>query len=61
MFAMLLKGRSHPWFPARPNAPAAILSPIESTYDLISNPFPSKPSIGFSVQKPFYSQSNSSR
>ena len=39
------------------NAPAAILSSIESAY-LLSNPFPSKPSIVFSAQKPFYSQPN---
>ena len=47
----------HPWFLARLNAPAAILSSIESAY-VLSNPFPSKPSIVFSLYKPFYSQPN---
>ena len=37
--------------------PAAILSSIESAY-VMSNPFPSKPSIVFLAQKPFYSQPN---
>ena len=41
----------------RPNPPAAILSSSESAYGL-SNPFPSKPLIVFSPQKPFYSQPN---
>ena len=41
----------------RPNAPAAILSSIESAY-VVSNPFPSKPSIVFLAQKPFCSQPN---
>ena len=47
----------YPHFLARQNAPAAILSSIESVY-VLSNPFPSKPSIVFSPQKPFYSQPN---
>ena len=46
-----------PTVPSAPNAPAAILPSIENTYAL-SNPFPSEPSIVFSPQKPFYSQSN---
>ena len=37
-----------------PKAPAAILSSIESAY-ILSNPFPSKPSIISSSHKPFYS------
>ena len=41
----------------RPNAPAAILSSIESAY-LLRNPFPSKPSIVFWPRKPLYSQPN---
>ena len=52
-----VKGPSHPQFIARPNTPAAILSSIESTY-VLSNPFPSKPSIVFSPHKPFCSQPN---
>ena len=40
---------------ACPNAPAAILSSIESAF-LLSNPFPSKPLIVFLPQKPFYIQ-----
>ena len=38
-------------------APPAILSSTESAY-VLSNPFPSKPFIVFSAQKPFYSQPN---
>ena len=49
------KWPSHPQFLARANAPAAILPSVENT---LSNPFPSEPSIVFSPQKPFYSQSN---
>ena len=48
------KGPSHPYFLAHPNAPAAILSSIESAY-LLSNLFPSKTSIVFSTHKPSYS------
>ena len=51
------KEPSHLLSLARPNAPAAILSSIESAY-ILSNPFPSKPSIIFSAQKPLYSQPN---
>ena len=53
-----LQGPSHPLFLARPNAPAAILSSIKRAYTVLSDPFPFKPLIVFSAQKPFYSQPN---
>ena len=46
----LLRRPSHPYFLARPNAPAAIWPSIENTYGL-SNPLPSKPSIVFLTSK----------
>ena len=42
---------------ACPKAPAAIFSFIESAY-VLSNLFPSKPSVHFLARKPFSSQSS---
>ena len=56
-FFYFFKGTYHPQFLASPNPPAAILSSIKSVH-VLSNPFPSKPSIVFSAHKPFYSQPN---
>ena len=57
-FSIFTLRDSHPQFPARPNASAAILFSIESAHAL-SNLFPSIHRI-FSPQKPFYSQPNCS-
>ena len=44
-----LKGTSHPEFLVCPYSPVAISSSIERLY-VLSNPFPSKPSIVFSLK-----------
>ena len=50
-----IKGAVFPIFPSAPKCSSRISSFIESAY-VLSNPFPSKPSIVFLAQKPFYSQ-----
>ena len=55
--ASLQKREPVPIIPSAPKCSVAILSSIESPY-VLSNPFPSKPSIVFSPHKPFYSQPN---
>ena len=48
---------SNIWYLLLKGAVAPIVPAANNTYAL-SNPFPSKPSIVFSAQKPFYSQPN---